>query len=217
LKTLLWFIVIATVLLPLAPFGLRAYITWRYEGRHYSLAQIPPQPIAIVFGAQVRSNGRLSHMLADRVRAGADLYHTGKVSQLLMSGDHATRYYNEPDAMRRFAIELGVPPEVILVDYGGLRTYDTCYRAQALYDIQAAILVTQEFHLNRALWICNALGVEAVGLAADYQSPRGYSERVMRWMGWRELAATSAAGWDILRRPMPRLGLGQPVHLGEAQ
>lgn len=196
-----------------SPFALRTYIKWQFADHHYSIADVPPRPVAIVFGAQVRPNGRLSAMLADRVKTGVTLYQQGKVERLLMSGDHLTAHYNEPDAMRRYAIELGVPPEDVLLDYGGLRTYDTCYRAQHLYTIDSAILVTQEFHLDRALWVCQTLGIDSVGVAADVMRPQGYGPRTMRWSRWREIVATSAAALDLLRGIEPRLGLNGPPHL----
>jgi SanA protein len=203
---------LSLILLAASPFVLRwAVMAW-YERQQYPLSDVPPQPVAIIFGAQVRPSGRLSDMLADRVRTGADLYHAGKVQKLLLSGDNLDPSYNEPAAMRRFALELGVPEEALILDYGGLRTYDSCYRAKALFGVGAAVLVTQDFHLDRALMICEALGLESVGVAADYHRPYGYSPRSMGWSRWREVAATSVAVWDILWRPAPRLGLDMPRH-----
>lgn len=191
------------------PFGLRAYTALRFDRHIYTVDDVEARPVAIIFGAQVRHNGRLSTMLADRVRTGADLYHAGKVDRLLMSGDNQSPDYNEPDAMRRFAIELGVPPDAIDIDRLGLRTYDTCHRAQDLFGIDRAILVTQDFHLDRALLVCNALGIDAVGVFADYHRPNGYSDRAMGWSTYREIAATTVALIDILRRPTPQGTLSQ--------
>ncbi|MFP4322985.1 MAG: vancomycin high temperature exclusion protein [Anaerolineales bacterium] len=193
------------------PFGLRAYTTSRYGAQIYSLDNVPEGRVAVVFGARVLSNGRLSTMLYDRVATAVDLYHAGKVDALLMTGDNRDPSYDEPGAMRRYAISQGVPPEAILTDAYGLRTYDSCYRAREVFGLEAATLVTQEFHLHRALLLCNELGVAAIGVAADYQRPNGYSERAMRWQNWREVGATLVAYTDLLRRRNPTVSTSATV------
>ncbi len=186
------------------PFGLRAYTASRYDGQIYSVQAVPPQPVAVVFGARVMASGHLSTMLRDRVATAIDLYHAGKVESLLMTGDNQDPSYDEPGAMRRYAIERGVPAEAIRTDAYGLRTYDSCYRAREVFGVEAAILVTQDFHLDRALLLCESLGVQTVGVAADYHRPYGYSERSQRWQNWREVGATLVAYTDLLFRPTPR-------------
>ena len=96
-----------------------------------------------------------------------------------MSGDNRFIDYNEPGAMQAFALELGIPEEDIVLDYAGRRTYDTCYRAGEIFQLETAILVTQEFHLPRALYICNVLDIKAVGVSADVRTYRDsdYSDR----------------------------------------
>lgn len=184
-----------------SPFILRFYTDWRFGQDIYTVESAPAKPVALVFGAQVYRSGRLSAMLADRVAAAAALYHAGKVDYVLMTGyREENTAYDEPGAMRRYAMTLGVPSESILLDPLGLRTYDSCYRAQRVYDIHEAILVTQNFHLDRALMLCQGLGIDAVGVAADDQRPTGYSPRSMRWQMWREVALL-----DLIRRPMPSL------------
>jgi len=187
-----------------APFILRTYTSLRFDSHIYTVETVDQAEVAVVFGARVMPSGRLSTMLADRVRTGVDLYHAGKVDYLLMTGDNREANYDEPGAMRAFAIRLGVPPEAILTDPLGLRTYDSCYRAKEEYGITNAILVTQDFHLDRALFICHALGIEAQGVYADYHRPYGYSDRAMGWSQWREVAATSVAFADVLMRPTPQ-------------
>lgn len=212
-KTLMLGSILVGLLLAFLPFGVRWYTSARYEERIYTVQNTPTKPIAIIFGAQVTRRGYPSTMLADRVRTGVDLYRAGKVEQLLMTGDHATLHYNEPDAMKAFAMDLGVPEAAIVLDYGGLRTYDSCYRAKEIFGVKAAIMVTQDFHLDRALLLCEGLGIEAVGVAADYHRPNGYSSRAMGWSRWREIAATSVAVLDLILRPSPRLGLAMPAHV----
>jgi SanA protein len=194
------------------PFALRVFSAALYRGRTYTVETVPERPVALIFGARVYSSGRPSAMLADRVATGADLYHAGKVDVLLMTGDNSTPNYDEPDAMTRYAIELGVPPEAIVQDYGGRRTYDSCYRARHIFGVTDAILVTQNFHLDRALLTCNALGIDGVGVFADYQRPTGYARRSLNWSRVREFPATVVALLDVIRRePAPILGEPLPI------
>lgn len=190
--------------IPLAalPFLPRVYTALRFADDTYPLEEVPVQPVAIVFGSQVEPSGQLSPILRDRVRAGAALYHAGKVKWLLMSGNNADWVSNQTDAMRRYAIELGVPSEAIQMDEVGYRTYNTCYRAKHVFGIESAILVTQAYHLDRALLLCNELGIRAVGVAADAFGS-GYDERQLTRSQLREIAATALAVFDLLRQEQP--------------
>lgn len=168
--------------------------------RLYSVEAAPQQPVAIVFGAGLWWNGEPTPVLRDRVATAAALYHTGKVSWLLMSGSQSGTY-NEPQAMHDYAAGLGVPEEAIVMDSAGDRTYDTCYRAQAVYNIHSAILVTQSFHLPRALYTCDNLGIEAVGVTADR---RDYQRSALFYWNLRELPATLSALIEVhLLHPHP--------------
>lgn len=189
------------------PLGLRVWTDWRARSMIYESAQAPPRRVAIVFGAGYWPGYGLSAILEDRVTTAAELYHRGKVEKLLMSGDNRTPDYNEPGAMRARAIELGVPSEDIVLDYAGRRTYDSCYRARHIFRIDDAILVTQAYHLDRALLIATGLGVDAVGVAADQ---RNYLHIKHYW--WRELLATTLACWQVyVTRPEPILGEELPI------
>jgi SanA protein len=165
--------------------------------------------VAIVFGARVYSSGRLSAMLMDRVETAVQLYEAGKVEKLLLSGDNSSQYYNEPGAMMAYAIQRGVPEEDIQLDYAGLRTYDTCYRAQAIFELESAVLVTQRFHLPRAIFTCDQLGMTVFGVAADR---REYHPRSIAWSEMREVPATVMALVDVIRR-RPPMFLGDPIPL----
>ncbi len=189
----------------------RLYAQWWAQRHIYTLDNVPPRSVAIIFGARIYPNGRPSAMLADRVRTGADLYHAGKVDVLLLTGDNSLVEYNEPEAMRRYALRLGVPDEAIVLDYAGFRTYDSCYRARDIFQVEDAILVTQAFHLPRALLICDNLGLDVVGVAADVQRPQGYSLRSLVFSETREIPATALAVFDLLRRPEPVLGDPLPI------
>ncbi len=180
----------------------------RYYSRFiYPAGEVPPARVAVVFGARVYPDGRLSTMLQDRVETAVQLYQAGKVQKLLMSGDNRFEDYNEPGQMMAYAVRRGVPAEDIQLDYAGRRTYDTCYRAGAIFQLKSAILVTQAFHLPRALFTCRNLGLEAVGVNADLQP---YHPRSLRWSKLREIPATYVALVDVLRR-QPAPVLGEPI------
>ena len=203
---------IARILLPigLIAFGLPRLITAVYAGvRIYPAASVPQKKIAIVFGAGLQRDGSPTPILQDRVETAAELYFNGKVEKILMSGDNRFTYYNEPGAMRDYALKLGVPDKAIVMDYAGRRTYDTCYRAGAIFGIQEAVLVTQSFHLPRALITCNLLGVKAIGVASDQ---RLHTFNHLVFWNLRELPATLTAFWDLLiAHPQPVLGKKEPI------
>lgn len=166
-------------------------------------------PVAIVFGAGLRLDGSPSPVLRDRVRAAVELYNNGKVEKLLLSGDNRFVDYNEPGAMQDYALELGVPLEDLVLDYAGRRTYDTCYRANVIFKVENAYVVTQNFHLPRALFLCNQFGIEALGINADL---REYSNYSLRYWNFREIFATTSALWDVwIKRPLPVLGEELPI------
>ncbi len=142
-------------------------VSLRYRDRMIAPEELDHRPVAIVFGAGVYPDGRLSPMLADRVLTAVDLYKTGKVDKLLMTGDNSVATYNEPWHMADFAIDHGVPEEDIAFDYAGRRTYASCWRAKNIFGLDRVALVTQRFHLPRALYLCQSLGLEAVGVTAD--------------------------------------------------
>jgi SanA protein len=176
--------------------------------RIYKQPDAPAERVAIIFGAGLRRDGTPTAMLRDRVLTGAELYFEGKVEKLLMSGDNRFVDYNEPESMRQFAMSVGVPAEAIVLDYAGRRTYDTCYRAKAIFGVERALLVTQDFHLPRALFLCNMLGLETTGVEATN----------CYWNGspfvWdvREQFATVAAFLDLyVSTPLPVLGAPEPL------
>lgn len=179
------------------------------RGRIYTQSEVPARRVAIVFGAGLWRNGSPTPVLEDRVTAAANLYFAGKVEKLLMSGDNRFVSYNEPEAMRQLALKLGIPYNAIVLDYAGRRSYDTCYRARAIFQVDQAILVTQAFHMPRVIYTCNSLGVEAVGVESDLRIYRKSS--VLYWNA-RELLATAAAVWDVnVGHPIPVLGNQEPI------
>jgi vancomycin permeability regulator SanA len=176
----------------------------------YDDPALPENRAALVFGAGLNRAGGPSAILYDRVATAADLYKAGKVSKLLMSGDNSTENYNEVEAMRQTALGLGVPDDDIVLDYAGFNSWDSCYRARDIFGLDSATLVTQRFHLPRALYTCKYLRVDAVGVAADRQNYRtGYNEL-------REYLALAGTAWRILINDKPRF-LGDPVDLDVPQ
>jgi vancomycin permeability regulator SanA len=165
---------------------------------------VSPKRIAIVFGAGLWRDGSPTPVLRDRVTAAADLYFTGKVEKLYFSGDNRYVEYNEPGAMLRYALNLGVPREAVVLDFAGRSTYDTCYRAKYIFGIDEAILVTQNFHLPRALYICHVIGIDVVGVPADRSI---FSSRSIIFWNLREVPATLNALWQVhISHPLPVMG-----------
>ena len=179
------------------------------RSRLYIPADAPTKRVAIVFGAGLRRDGTPSPILQDRVKAAADLYFSGKVEKILMSGDNRFLYYNEPGAMLNFALDLGVPKKDIVLDYAGRRTYDTCYRAKSIFGVSDALLVTQRYHLPRAVLTCNALGLKSLGVIADQ---RNYHSPSKEYWELREVGATIVALWEVwIAKPLPVLGKPEPI------
>ena len=189
--------------------GLRLWVEHKYRDRIYtSIEDVPPRPVALALGAGLWADGSLTPVLADRVATASDLYHTGVVDTLLFSGDNRRVDHNEPQRMLEFAVRLGVPEQDIVLDYAGRRTWDTCYRARAVFGVEQAVVVTQRFHVARALYLCDELGIDAVGIVADRQD---YTRRRLFWET-REYLALVQAWWDVnVRRPVPVLGERLPI------
>jgi SanA protein len=203
-------ILVALLVVLLAPFALRGLVVLWGSARAKTIAEAPSRRVAIVFGASVYRSGRPSAMLYDRVAAAAELYQAGKVDVLLMTGDGGRPSYNEPEPMRDAAIALGIPEDDIVLDYGGLRTYDSCYRARYIFGVEEAVLVTQDFHLPRALMLCRAMCIDPVGVAADEMRPSGYSQASLSYSRVREIPATVVAAVEAVRHPLPPM-LGEPL------
>lgn len=191
-------------------FGIPRLFTEKFfQSRQFSIDTVPDNRVAIVFGAGLQRNGSPSAVLRDRIEIAVGLYTQGKVEKILMSGDNRFITYNEPGAMRDYAVGLGVPKKDIVLDYAGRRTYDTCYRARHIFNVKEAILVTQSFHLPRALFTCNNLGINSNGVPADV---RRYLRRSYAIWVVREIPATTVAMWEVwISRPLPVLGDPEPI------
>lgn len=169
----------------------RWFLIRRYYPRIHSIENAPEKTTAIVFGAGLRRDGTPTTVLADRVSTAAALYREGKVQRILMSGSVDGDQYNEPAAMRSLALNLGVPDQDILIDTGGTRSLSTCQRARQVFGVEQALLISQRYHLPRALVICDAIGLSAEGVSSDLHP---YRSRFVWEL--REIPATLRALWD---------------------
>ena len=166
-------------------------------------AKIEDVDCILVLGAGVRSDGSLSAMLEDRLRRGVELFELGAAPKLLMSGDHGREGYDEVDAMKTYAVGEGIPAEDVFMDHAGFSTYESMYRAKEIFQAKRIIIVTQEYHLYRAIYIAESLGLEAYGVSSDY---RAYSGQIGR--DFREVLARVKDFGTSLFKP-------EPTYLGE--
>ena len=158
----------------------------------------------LVLGAGLLPDGSPSLMLSERIQTGVDLYEAGVAPKLLMSGDHSRSDHDEVNAMKDAAMARGVPSEDIFMDHAGFATYDSFYRAGAVFGVKKVVVVTQAYHLPRALWIARSLGLEAVGVACDTRRYAGQFNRDVR-----EILARDKDFFKCILKPLPR-------YLGEA-
>ncbi|MFZ0530047.1 MAG: ElyC/SanA/YdcF family protein, partial [Propionicimonas sp.] len=159
--------------------------------------QLPRTPVALVLGAEVYADGTVSAFLRARLDLAASLYRRGLVGRLLVSGDGRSRFYDETAGMRAYLEGVGIPPDAILVDPAGLDTYDSCLRARDVFGFRRLVVVSQRYHLPRALAICRALGVDAWGVGDETAR---ISSGTWTYGVRRELAANLKLVWDVGRR-----------------
>ena len=143
-------------------------------------AQLTDLDCILVLGCKVGADGTLSHMLEDRLRQGVALYELGAAPKLLMSGDHGTAEYDEVDAMKRYAVDAGIASQNVFMDHAGFSTYESVYRAKEVFQVRRVIIVTQEYHLYRALMVAREMGLEAYGVAVNYRTYVGQTARDIR-------------------------------------
>ena len=212
IRRLLIVIIALLLLVVLTFFGYKLWVDNQAQGITYAYdsLNLPHNHVALVFGAGLNGEGGPSAILYDRVATAADLYKAKKVDKLLMTGDNSETSYNEVEVMRRTAVSLGVPDKDIILDYAGFNTWDSCYRAREVFSLKSATLVTQKFHLPRALHSCNYLGVKSVGVIADRQPYDTFDNEV------RELPALFANAIRIIFNDRPKF-LGPKVDVDVQQ
>ncbi len=177
-KILLFLLLFAFILAA----GINAAMLLKARGRILGEADVHDRgaDCILVLGAGVRSDGSPSHMLEDRLLVGIGLYEAGAAPKLLMSGDHGSVDYDEVNTMKSFAVEHGVSPDDVFMDHAGFSTYESLIRARDVFGAKHIVIVSQEYHLYRALWLADALGLEAVGVPADLRTYIGQSMREVR-------------------------------------
>jgi SanA protein len=189
--------------------GANAYVLLGTEGEATGeVAEVPPAQVAIVPGALVEADGEMSVMLADRVRQAARLWHAGKVEKVLVSGDHGSWIYDEPTTMRKALVAAGVPPRDVFEDHAGFDTWATMVRARTVFGIRDAVVITQGFHMPRALYLADAAGIEATGLTADlhewgYQGRKSEVREILS-----RVKALVDVGLDTPAMAGPRIPIG---------
>ena len=195
------------VLTMIAALGLNAYVKSVASDRILTTEQacvLSDVDCILVLGCGVWEDGTPSHMLEDRLKRSLELYNQGVSGKILMSGDHGREEYDEVNVMKSFAVDHGVPSEHVFMDHAGFSTYESVYRAKEIFQAKKIVIVTQEYHLYRAIYIAQALGLDAYGVASDY---RGYAGQTLRDI--REILARIKDFGTCLIKP-------EPTYLGDA-
>ena len=170
-------------------------------------AELKDVDCIVVLGCQVKDDGNPSDMLADRLRRGIELYNQGVAPKIIMSGDHGQKEYDEVNTMKQVAVDAGIPSSDVFMDHAGFSTYETLYRAKEIFEADKIVVVTQEYHLYRTLYIAEKLGIEAYGVNADYHTYWGQSNREAR-----EILARCKDFIKTIFKPEPKyLGDAIPV------
>lgn len=199
--------VIAVIALALAvPVAANVWVSAASSGRVLSLEEAPARQVAIVLGAGLNPDATPSPYLAARLDVARELYEAGKVEVVLVSGANPESSYDEPTAMRDYLLAAGLPEDHVVADFAGRDTYDTCVRAREIFGVPdaGAIVVSQAYHLPRAVAICRATGLDAIGVGDT--TAREISRREWDQGVWRERAAAVKAAWDVLTSRDPILG-----------
>lgn len=172
------------------------------------IEDIPEKQAVIILGAYIRGD-KLSHVLEQRVKTGTAIYLDEQVSKILLSGDHGQVEYDEVNSMRKYVLSnyLSVRPYDVFMDHAGFDTYDSMYRAKEIFEIESAVVVTQEFHINRAVYIANELGIDSVGYAVNEDIYPEYTK--LKWRLRESLSRVKAYG-DVLLKSKPKY-LGDPI------
>lgn len=172
---------------------------------YYSPDKVPPAYTALVLGAHVSKEGIPSNFLKDRLDMALELYKKGKIKRFLLSGDHGTKIYDEVNNMRYYLLEKGVDSRDIFLDHAGFDTYNSIVRAKEIFEVKEMIIVTQEFHLARALYIAQHKGLLACGIVADKEN---YGS--LKYLQFREKIARLKAFWEVLINRSPKF-LGEKI------
>lgn len=205
MKKVLKYIIIFIIIIAIIILGINLYVilsTKKQIIEEEKYTELSDIDCIIILGAGI-VEGKPSHMLEDRLLEGIKLYQNNVSDKIIMSGDHGRKEYDEVNVMKNYAIQKGVPSENIFMDHAGFSTYESIYRARDIFKARKVVIVTQKYHLYRALYIANQLGIEAYGVGAD---PRQYVGRIYREM--REILARNKDFIKCIFKP-------EPTYLGE--
>lgn len=205
MKKALKYIIIFIIIIAIIILGINLYVilsTKKQIIKEEKYTELSDIDCIIILGAGI-VEGKPSHMLEDRLLEGIKLYQNNISNKIIMSGDHGRKEYDEVNVMKNYAIQKGVPSENIFMDHAGFSTYESIYRARDIFKARKVVIVTQKYHLYRALYIANQLGLEAYGVGAD---PRQYVGRIYREM--REILARNKDFIKCIFKP-------EPTYLGE--
>ena len=166
MKTILYILLSIAFIATIFIVGIDLYISSIAKDKIYT-NNIPKRSVALLLGtAKYVRRGKINYFYKYRIDAAVKLYQDGKIKAILVSGDNATRYYNEPKTMRADLIKRGVPKDKIYLDFAGFRTLDSVMRAKEIFDVKKVTIITQKFHLERAIFLANANGIDAIGYEA---------------------------------------------------
>ena len=202
-------LIICCIILGLLGIVTLLYINWRVKSsvsdRIITSENLPIEDFdcILVLGCKIHDSGQPSHMLRDRLMRSVELYNLGASDKILLSGDHGQIDYNEVQAMKQYAIDADIPSEDVFMDHAGFSTYESLYRAKEVFGVNKIVVVTQEYHLYRTLYMAEKLGLEAYGVASDYNTYYGQTMRDIR-----EVLARAKDYIQVMIKP-------QPTYLGE--
>lgn len=207
---IIFILILFGIIIGLAVLGINLYMKYSVAKSIITTEQAKDKnaDCIIVLGAGVNKNGNPSWMLEDRIIVGEQLYNAGASKKLLMSGDHGRKEYDEVNIMKKYAIDAGIPSEDIFMDHAGFETYDSIYRAKEIFGAKKIIIVTQKYHLYRALYIAKSLNVEAYGVSADL---RDYT-KMQYYRIFREWFARIKSFYKCISKPESKY-LGDTIDL----
>ena len=207
-KRIFWILVALILGMTVCIFGVNAYVVAKTKKRITKVEECindsKSNDAIIVLGAGIRPDGSLTPMLQERLDMGIKLYQQGVADCIIVSGDHGRKHYDEVNAMKDYTIEKGVPSERVFMDHAGFSTYETMYRARDIFEVKTAVVVTQEYHMYRSLYIAEKLGLDVKGVPCDTQK---YQGAFYRWA--REVLARNKDFVKAIIKP-------KPTFLGEA-
>ena len=190
----------ALALLALVALGPWAWVSAASRGHVHHLDDAPSAPVALVLGAGLNPDGSPSAFLAGRLEVARALYASGRARVILVSGDNRVANYDEPTAMREWLAAHGVPEDAVVRDFAGRDTYDSCVRAKRIFGVNRALIVSQGYHLPRAVYTCRRLGIDAVGLGGSELS--SHTSDTLQYTA-RELLSSLKASWQLITKPKP--------------